>query len=288
MKKSVLVLAIVLFIAPLISASCELSVQLLNQDPYPAVPGEYVKVVFQMIGTEESDCGNVYMEVVPAFPFSIEQDSTKMTASSGTYLTGYESFILKGYKLAVDKSALDGANKLKLNYGSNTLAVLTKDFNIEVENPMTDFDVSIQDYDAAKNTITFGIVNIGEKDVEALTLEVPNQENIFVRGSNKIIIGSLSSNDDTTANLEVIPKEGDITVNLEYNDQTNTRRTVEKKVYFSSGYLENLKNAPQPKGSYYYLFWVLIILLLVYFGYGFYTKRKRQANSKKLLLLRNR
>jgi len=286
MKKGVLVLAVFLFIVPLISATCELSVQMLNQDPYPAVPGEYVKVVFQMTGTEESDCGQAFMEVVPAFPFSVESDSTRMTTSSGTYLTGYESFILNGYKLAVDNDALDGANKLKLSYGSSSTSVLTKDFDIEVENPMTDFDVSIQDYDAATETLTLGIVNIGEKDVEALTIEVLNQGNAYVKGTNKIIIGSLSSNDDTTANLELVPKEGEITVRIEYNDQTHTRRTLEKKVYFTKGFVESIKNVPQAKGSYYYLFWLAIIILVIYFVYKFF--KKKNSNSKKLLLLRNR
>jgi len=287
MKKSVLVLAIFLFVVPLISASCELSVQMLNQDPYPAVPGEYVKVVFQMNGTNEPDCGQVFMEVVPAFPFSVESDSTRMTVSSGTYLTGYDSFILNGYKLAVDDSALDGTNKLKLNYGIRSLSTLSKEFDIEVENPMTDFDVSIQDYDAATDTLTLGIVNIGEKDVEALTIEVLNQDNAYVKGTNKIIIGSLSSNDDTTANLELVPKEGEITVRIEYNDQTNTRRTLEKKVYFTKGFIESIKNVPQTKGSYYYLFWLVIVILVIYFVYGFYRKKNNNAN-KKLLLLRNR
>ena len=286
MKKSILLLAVILLIVPLISATCELSVQILNQDPYPAVPGEYVKVVFQLDGTADTGCGKAFMEVVPAFPFSIEQDSTKMMVSSGNYLNGYNSYILKGYKLLVDKNAVDGANILKLNYGADPLSTLTKDFDIEVENPMVDFDVSIQDYDAAKDIITFGIINIGEKDIESLTLEVPNQENIFVKGANKIIIGSLNANDDTTTSLEVTPKVGDIMVKLEYNDQTNTRRTVEKKVYFSKGYLENSKNIPQPKGSYYYLFWLVIIIWVVYFAYGFYIKRKN--HSKKLMLLRNR
>ena len=105
MKKSVLILAIVLFVMPVISASCQLSVQLLNQDPYPAVPGEYVKVVFQLDGTADTGCGKAFIEVVPAFPFSIEQDSTKMMVSSGNYLNGYNSYILKGYKLAVEKLA---------------------------------------------------------------------------------------------------------------------------------------------------------------------------------------
>jgi len=286
MKKSVLVLAIILFIAPLISAACELSVQVINQDPYPAVPGEYVKVVFQMDGTADPNCGKAFMEIVPTFPFSIEQDATKMTVSSGTYLTGYESFILKGYKLLVDKSAVDGPNKIKLNYGISSSSILSKEFDIEVDNPMTEFDVSIQDYDAATNTITFGIVNIGEKDVEALTIEVLNQDNAYVKGTNKVIIGSLSSNDDTTANLELVPKEGEITVRIEYNDQTHTRRTVEKKVYFTKGFIESIKNVPQAKGGYYYLFWLVIIILVVYFVYRFF--KKKNSSNKKLLLLRNR
>jgi len=286
MKKSVLVLAILLLVIPLISATCELNVQLINQDPYPAVPGEYVKVVFQMTGTEGPECGKAFMEVAPNFPFTIEPNSTKTSVYSGTYLNGFNSYLIKGYKLLVDKDAVDEVNQIKLNYGSSVASVVTKDFDIEVENPMTDFDVSIQDYDAATNTITFGIVNIGKKDVEAMTIEVLNQDNAYVKGTNKIIIGSLSSNDDTTANLELVPKEGEITVRIEYNDQTHTRRTLEKKVYFTKGFIESTKNVPQVKGSYYYLFWFVIIVLVIYFVYRFF--KKKNSNNKKLLFLRNR
>ena len=44
-----------LLITGLVSASCVLDTTLLNQDPYPAVPGDYVNLVFQVTGLQSID-----------------------------------------------------------------------------------------------------------------------------------------------------------------------------------------------------------------------------------------
>ncbi|MEM4259345.1 MAG: hypothetical protein QXS38_01100 [Candidatus Pacearchaeota archaeon] len=291
MKKVIFVLILFMVIlSAFASASCEISISMLNQDPYPAVPGDYVKVVFQIAGSETTDCRSFYFDVKPEYPFSVESNDTRMVLLGGNYIRGYSSMVLKAYKLIVDKNALDGDQKLKVSYGyegsDGATGKLTKEFDVKVEDSRTDFDVSVQEYNAATNTITFGIINIGKKNVESLTLEIPEQKNIYVKGTNKVIIGSLNSNDDTTANIEAIPKEGEIMVRLSYNDQINVRRTVEKEVTFSKRYLESIKNSSPGKSSYYYLFWGLIILIVAYFIYGYFKRRK--SNDKKLQLLRNR
>jgi len=39
------------------AVECNLDAKMINQDPYPAVPGEYVKVVFELTGISSLDCG---------------------------------------------------------------------------------------------------------------------------------------------------------------------------------------------------------------------------------------
>ena len=43
--------------------ACSLDVKMVNQDPYPAIPGDYVKIVFQVEGISNSDCGEIEFEL---------------------------------------------------------------------------------------------------------------------------------------------------------------------------------------------------------------------------------
>ena len=54
-----LVFVLVLALSFVSASVCELDVTMLNQDPYPAVPGDYVEIVFQIAGIENPECGRV-------------------------------------------------------------------------------------------------------------------------------------------------------------------------------------------------------------------------------------
>ena len=47
---------------------CDLDVTLLNQDPYPAVPGDYVKLVFQLEGIDDTDCNDITFNLLADYP----------------------------------------------------------------------------------------------------------------------------------------------------------------------------------------------------------------------------
>jgi hypothetical protein len=290
MKKGNLFMLAAAFVVVLVSismasAACNLNVQLLNQDPYPATPGEYVKVVFQVNGTENPECDEVFFDVIPTYPFSVDSNDSKIIVSSGGYIQNYPSHLLAGYRLRIDKNALDGDNRVDVRYGNTgkNPSDIIKSFYIHVDDQRTDFDVIIQDYNSDTNSITFGIINIGKKDTEALTIELPKQSNIDLRGSNKVIVGSLNANDDTTVSIKAIPKPGEILVVINYNDKIGVRRTVEKTIMFTDGYLEKGTKAAE-RGGYFYFFWALIILIIIYFVYGYFKKRSIIKNREKLLL----
>ena len=117
-----------------------------------------------------------------------------------------------------------------------------------------------------------------------MTLEIPKQTNIEVKGSNKAIIGSLNSNDDTTISLSAIPMSGDIVVRLYYNDQVGVRRMVEKTIAFTDGFLTNGKNVKKEVSNYVYLFWGLIAIIIIY---NIYSHFKRKAKMREKLFMRN-
>lgn len=275
----------------LAGAVCDLSATLVNQDPYPATPGEYVKVVFQINGTENPECKQIYFDLEQAYPFSLDANASKLLIQGGNFISGYPSYWLAAFKVRVDKNALDGDNKIKAKFGDinvQNINALEKDFYINVEETRTDFDVIVQDYTPSTKTLTFAIVNIGKKNAEALTLEIPEQGNVKLVGNNKVVIGSLDINDDTTTTIVAEPRgAGEFLVRLSYNDENSVRRIVEKNVSISDSLLRKQEATTTARSGYFYLFWIVVIVLIVYYAYGYYQRRK-QKNNKAFLLMKSR
>lgn len=259
--------------------SCDLSTTMINQDPYPAIPGENVKVVFQIDGVETDVCGQVKVSVIEEYPFSLDPSSQKtITVQSGTFVSNFNTFLLAPFTLRVDGNAVEGENTLKLEvYNSDTQSARIYDFVIEVEDVMTEFDVFIRNYDSATKTVTFDVVNVGKNEIDALTIRVPTQENVASGGGKTNVIGLLDSGEDISStfnNLEL--NEGEIEVLLSYNDETGTRREVTKTVDFNPDfYAQNTTDEGRPLS--FYLLWILIIGIVVYW---LYNRRKRRKNSK--------
>ena len=272
-KRFILGLSLALFIFILASAflaaaevsTCKLTATLVNQDPYPAIPGERVKLVFQVEGVDNPNCGTVSIELVEDYPFTLDPGSKKVTViESGTHTSSsYRSFLMTPYDIRVDAAALDGDTPIELRLGASkggTSTYETDEFNVNIQDVRTNFEVSVKDYQSATNTLTFEILNIGESDIEALTIDIPKQDNIEVKGSNRYIIGGLDSNEDTTFSFEAVPKEGDIKLEILYTDSTNTRRTVEEMVSFDSEYF---KGRVADKNSTPAWVWVVVIVVVI-------------------------
>jgi len=268
-----------------LAAQCEINSSLVSQDPYPAVPGDYVKLVFQLSGTGVSDpsCGRINIELVEAFPISFDPNvSNKIEARAGIYANDYSSNLLAPFKVRVDKYALQGDNSIKLKYsfgiGSGSESNIEKEFDLNVQDIETDFEVSVKDYNYATKIITFEILNVGKNNVESLVAEIPVQNTIEVKGSRRSIIGSLDSNDDTTFTYEATPKDGQISMILLYNDEAGVRRQVEKSVMFSSADFKNRVRDSSSSGK-----WVFFIVVLIAIAVWYFWRRnkKKKEQAKK-------
>jgi hypothetical protein len=263
--------------------NCQLSASLINQDPYPAIPGDYVKLVFQITGVSDPACGKVSVELLDQYPISFDSETTnKIEIDSGVYAQDFSNYLIAPFKVRVDKNALKGNSTIKLKYASDAdtgSPYIVKDFDLEVKEVQTDFEVSVKDYNAATNIITFDILNVGKSNVNALVADVPVQNNLDVKGARRNIIGSLDSNDDTTFTFEGTPKDGQISMVILYNDATGTRRQVEQSVMFNSA---DFKGLVRDKKSYSGVVWVVILIivgLIIYFW---------RRNKKKKDLLRRK
>ncbi len=286
MKRVMLSLIVAVFVLASLSGvlaeSCNLGVSMINQDPYPAIPGDYVKLVFQVDGIDNPECGDVDVKLLEQYPLIFDPDEDGIyKINSGIYDKDFNSYFLATYKVRVDENALDGDNPLEIRYNSGVMTVdFEEQFDLNVEDIRADFEVHVKNYDPITKIITFEILNIAEADVEALTVEIPKQGSIEVKGSKVNIVGDLDSNEYTTADFEATPNAGEIEIRLTYSDTINNRRIVEKTVVYEPEYFEGRIGDAQKKGFSSYLIWIVIVGVI---GYYFFRRwKKKKALQKKL------
>jgi hypothetical protein len=279
MKKSlILIIALGMFLSLTFISACQLSPQLISQDPYPAVPGDYVKLVFQVTGIQDPTCGNITFQLDPQYPISFDPGmSSLFSLLGGSYATNYNNYLTIPYNVRVDQNAVDGNSTLEFDYRANGASgPVANFFNLSVQDVRSSFQVFVKNYDYSTNDITFEVLNIGKNDVDSLTVTIPpGQNNVTVSGPNTNVIGSLSSNDFTTADFTMLPKKANIQMTLSYNDITGVRRSVNTTVYFDP------TEFPRPTPSYTGL---IIIVVLVIAVVLFIIYRRRKKNKKKKLL----
>lgn len=280
MKKSlVLVTLLLMSFVSVYAVSCDLEVSLVNQDPLSAIPGESVKLIFQIDGVENPECGAVEFELLENYPIKLEPGQvTKYSLQAGTYTQNYQSFFMAPYTVIIDKDAIDGDSPIEVRYRyAGNVGYVTQQFDLDIEDVRANFEVYVENYDAATNTITFEILNTADSDIEALTLEIPEQENLQMRGTNINIVGDLDSNEYTTADFKAIPKDGEIKLKIAYSDEINERRVVEETVIYNGKYF-SYSNEAKKGGS----GWIIFLLIVIVVAFLIYRSKKKKALKKKL------
>lgn len=142
MKKELLIGVLCMFFLVLtesgyaaISGSADIQVTMVNQNPDPAEPGNYVEVKFKIENIGSSNAENVIFEILPTYPFSLDPgESAKQNIGSvwGRQI-GDKGIILK-YRLKVDEDAVEGENDINVRYSLNNGNTWQKpnDFYIDV------------------------------------------------------------------------------------------------------------------------------------------------------------
>ncbi|MFH0712205.1 MAG: hypothetical protein V1889_03780 [archaeon] len=277
MKKRAIPILLMLSLT-IASAACDLTTTLLNQDPYPAVPGDYVKLVFQIEGINGADCNDITFNLLENYPIKFNPGELGLRKFDQTdYIRNYQSSILVPYEVRVDPEALNGANPIEAKMQNKGDAPQIATFNLEIEDVRADFEVSIKNYDYTTNELTLEILNVKESNIEALTIEIPKQENIIIKGASRNIVGDLDSNEYTTADFEAIPSDGEITLELTYSDAINVRRTITKTITFDSAYFTDRKADQSTTSIWTYIVSIIIIVGIVYWVY----KRRKKSKNKK-------
>lgn len=279
----IMIVGMILLNMAFASAVCNIGITMVNQDPYPAVPGEYVKIVFQITGTENPDCEYINFELMNKYPIIFDPGEKSMKEFiGGTYAKDFTSSLVVPYKVRVDKDALDGENEIEVRYGTKNSSIFSnfQTFNLEVQDTKADFELHIDKYSYATKDLTIEILNIADVDVEALTLEIPKQDNVDIRGSNRVVVGDLDSNEYTTADYTANLEDGNINIKLLYTDNIGKRREVIKTIEFDSSYFAQREDEEPQTPIFYYIIGLLIVGAILWWILRKRKKRQHKMRSK--------
>ncbi len=284
---------------------CSLNVSLVNQDPYPATPHNYVKVVFQLSGLENPQCKGAMFQLVPTYPFSLDENESLEILDGSTWIANYKRDWMIPYAIRIDKETLDGDYDLTVKYGEESLSI-TESFSISIEDSRTAFDAVIQE--STSSEVSIAIANIGKYTANSVVVRIPEQENFRTTGTDGQMVGNLDSGDYTIVSFEVtankasamsfrnnLPQDKEIEgeqnnlfqFDIYYTDTLGERRIVNMilplnmiadiNASLASG------NFSRGKGSSSGVNWTLIILLLFLGVVAFYIYKKYPQKTKEFL-----
>ncbi len=180
MKKMYLAYMIVaLFALQLVAAAPSLQASLSKYEPYPAAPGDTVKVWVLVQNTAPNDntdtARNVVVELIPSYPFSVYNDEPIKTIP----LLGAKKDYQIDFNLKVDEGALQGINTFKVR-------VRDSNSNIQVEETLSvlvqsrDTTISIESVEispekiapGSDGTVTITVKNIAPNSFTDLSLKL--------------------------------------------------------------------------------------------------------------------
>lgn len=246
-------------------SNCNPNIQIVNQDPIPAIPDDYIKIIIEV--SNLNNCNKFAVKLDPEYPFSLDPGYDPIQVLEQTpYSPNYKTTWDIPYKIRVASDTLEGDYELGLLYhegNSKSFSTYSfkKDLNITITDARTDFATVIQD--SSSSQVSIGIVNTGKNTANSLIVSIPLQDNFETTGTSQQIIGNLASGDYTIVSFSVTSKKSrprvssnatnpnknmgsdipsqistnsninnTLIVQLDYTDGIGKRRTVTKMIDF--------------------------------------------------------
>lgn len=225
------------------SGTSSIYVSVAKYEPFPAEAGQYLDIWFKLENTGADAANGAVMELLPAFPFSLETgDAIK---SLGAVPSGSAELIK--YRVKVDEKATSGDNILQVRYKPGTLSEwVTKDADISIQ--VHDAVLSIDGISSAEmtpgnaRTVTISLENMADtylKDISAVfefssatlpfaTLGSINEKRIVsmpAKGKANVSFDIITS-PDAASGVYKVP------ITLSYSDTTNKKYTREYTIGF--------------------------------------------------------
>lgn len=185
-----LYILIAIFAIQLVSAAPSLKVSLSKYEPYPAAPGDTVKIWLLIQNTASNDntdtAKNLVVEVIPTEPFSIYNDAYTKTIA----ILGPKKDYLMDFNLKIDENALQGTNTFKVRIKeSNSNIQIEQNINLFIQSRDTIITIESVDINpkeiqpGSEGTITVKVKNTAPNSLTDLSLKLQLQT---ILGSNII------------------------------------------------------------------------------------------------------
>ena len=140
MKYKIIIMGFLLVIMSMFTLALDIeapaiNVTLMNQDPDPVNPGNYVDVRFKINNDGANAVAeNFQVKIEPVYPFSLDSNEKALRDIGDLPALGdYGNLIVVKYKLRVAEDAVEGTNKIKLKYKYNNLPWMTEEFDLDVQ-----------------------------------------------------------------------------------------------------------------------------------------------------------
>jgi LPXTG-motif cell wall-anchored protein len=122
-------LMLVVMLIPNVLADTGMSISVSKYEPYPATPGQTVKVWLLVQNTGDTDLNDISISVISQSPFTpYNQESVKNIS-----ILGAHKDYLIDFNLKVDSSAVEGNNNLRVTYDYDNAPTQIKDLDIYVQ-----------------------------------------------------------------------------------------------------------------------------------------------------------
>lgn len=184
MKSNSIVMAFLLALAALAAAQASMTTYTLGGQlvlnvtkyyPYPAEPGNYIDLWFDVINDGPDAANNVTCEFVAAYPFSLNPgDSASQYVRQ---LQGRQGWLLK-YKVLVDPAAVEGDNDAKVRCRTPATDWIENKISVSVRSPQAILEVGsiVVEPETAKPAgrvaVRFTVENKGDSAVKDLSAKI--------------------------------------------------------------------------------------------------------------------
>lgn len=188
-----------------------IQINMLNQDPDPASPGDYLELRFKVTKYGNDVINDLTFELDPKYPFYFDEIDTP-TKSVGKWagFSEEEEYYTLYYKIKVDKNAIEGTYDLDLyNYEGNENSKVKSTYEIRVgenQDPnlvlgkVTSTPIKLLS-DTTQNRINLEILNIGNSKAQQVLTELvlPDGFESSYSFSTQDNLGNIESNSQKTS-----------------------------------------------------------------------------------------
>ncbi|MBW3015356.1 hypothetical protein KY330_02965 [Candidatus Woesearchaeota archaeon] len=187
-------------------------VTLLNQEPDPAEPGEYIELRFAVINTGRA-IDSIKFRIIPEFPFSLIPGQDEIIELNDFKGLGTESKTLY-YKLKVDEEAIEGTEKIKIEYkepskewktlGPYDIRIRTMDAVLGIEKIYSEPERLIP---GKEGELKLKLKNFADSLLKDIHIGLSLSSSSFspVSSTNERVIKQMAPGDEKTINFNLMP-----------------------------------------------------------------------------------